>query len=337
MSHTSGLAAGGTTAPVAVLGAGAWGTVIGLLLSARGRDVRLWARRPDHAAAMTRDGENAAHLPGVRLPPSLHPTSDLAAALAGARLAFVAVPSRAVRSLANRLPETPPPLVLASKGIEPARFLRLSQVVTEVRPESAVAVLSGPNLAAEIAAGKPAGATVASTEQSLCVSVQSLFDESRFRIYTGTDVVGVEVAGAMKNVIALAAGMSDGLGLGDNAKALILTRGLAEIVRLGTRLGGDARTFYGLSGVGDLVATCVSDQSRNHFAGVRFARGATLAELDAERLTAEGLPTAEAAHNLSIALGLELPISAEVYRVAFEGKHPRDAIRDLMGRGPRAE
>jgi glycerol-3-phosphate dehydrogenase (NAD(P)+) len=337
MSHTSGIAGDGATAPVAVLGAGAWGTVLALLLSGTGHAVNLWARRPDHAAAMARARENAQYLPGAPLPPTLTPTADLQAALTGVELAFVAVPSRAVRALASGLPEVPPPLVLASKGIEPARFLRLSQVVAEARPGSTLAVLSGPNLAAEIAAGKPAGATVASTEPGMSARVQSLFEGSRFRIYTGTDVIGVEIAGAMKNVIALAAGMSDGLGLGDNAKALILTRGLAEIVRLGERLGGEASSFYGLSGVGDLVATCVSDQSRNHFAGVRFARGATRAELEAEHLTAEGLPTAEAAHNLSLALGVELPISAEVYRVAFEGKRPRDAIRDLMGRGPKAE
>ncbi|HKI55749.1 MAG TPA: NAD(P)H-dependent glycerol-3-phosphate dehydrogenase [Trueperaceae bacterium] len=324
-------------AHLAVLGAGAWGTVLASLLRGAGHDVRLWARRPEQVEAMARAGENAAYLPGVPLPAGLTLTAELGEALEGTELALVAVPSRSVRALADRLPERPPPLVLASKGIEPARFLRLSQVVLEARPASVLAVLSGPNLAAEIAAGKPAGATVASASASLARRVQALFDEARFRVYTATDVVGVEVAGAMKNVIAVAAGICDGLGLGDNAKALILTRGLAEIVRLGTRLGGEPRTFYGLSGVGDLVATCVSAQSRNHLAGVRFARGATLDELEAERLTAEGLPTAAAVHHLGAELRLDLPISAEVYRVAFEGKRPRDAIRDLMARGPKAE
>lgn len=320
-----------------MLGAGAWGTVLGLLLLEAGHEVRIWARRKAHARAMRAAGHNASYLPGVPLPPALGITAELAEALDGAELALVAVPSRGVRALAERLPAPPPPLVLASKGIEPERFLRLSQVVEEVRPRARLAVLSGPNLAAEIAAGKPAGATVASHDAGLATRVQALFGDTRFRLYTASDVIGVEVGGAMKNVIALAAGMSDGLGLGDNAKAAIITRGLAELVRLGTSVGGEPQTFYGLAGVGDLVATCTSVQSRNHLAGERLAHGATLAEIEASHLTAEGIPTVAAIHLKALETGIDLPISSEVYRVVYEGKPVGAAVWALMERKAKAE
>jgi glycerol-3-phosphate dehydrogenase (NAD(P)+) len=228
-------------------------------------------------------------------------------------------------------------VLLAAKGLEAERFLRLSEVVLEERPGAPVAVLSGPNLAAELAAGKPAAATVASEDASLAQEVQALFAGGPLRIYSSHDVIGVEIGGALKNVIALAAGMSDGLGLGDNSKAAIITRGLAEIVRLGTRLGGDPHTFYGLAGVGDLVATCTSAQSRNPLAGERFARGATLAAIEASHLTAEGIPTALAVHRKKLAMDVDLPIAGEVYRVVYEGKPVDEALRALMERAARAE
>lgn len=331
-----------SAAAVAVLGAGAWGTVLAVLLAggARAADaagVRLWARDPAAAERLRATRENPVYLPGLRLPATVRPTADLEHAVGGAELALVAVPVRALDGLVRALPQACPPLVLCCKGITPDAFQRPSEVVQAARPDLGVAVLSGPNLAAEIAAGKPAAATVASRSDALARGAQARFDPGRFRVYTSRDVVGVEIAGALKNVIALAAGMSDGLGLGDNAKATIITRGLAEIARLGTRLGGRARTFYGLAGVGDLVATCSSAQSRNHLAGERLARGATLADIEASRLTAEGLPTVRAVHALAQRLGLELPISAEVYRVAYEGKDPRTALADLMTRGARPE
>lgn len=334
-----GSAASGSTR-VAVLGAGAWGTVLAALLAGAGGEVALWARRPEHAAALERRRENVDYLPGFPLPAAVRPTSDLEEAAAEADLAVVAVPSRTVREVVRALPGrsgAPPAVLLAAKGIEAERFLRLSQVVEEERPATAVAVLSGPNLAAEIAAGKPAAATVASTDRRLARRVQRLLRGSALRVYTGTDVTGVEIAGALKNVIALAAGMTDGLGLGDNSKAAILTRGLAEMVRLGTRLGGARRTFYGLAGVGDLVATCTSAQSRNHLAGERFARGATLADIEASRLTAEGIPTVLAVQRKTLAMGIEMPIASEVYRVVYEGKPVREAVRALMEREAKAE
>ena len=326
-------------APVAVLGAGAWGTVLAALLAGSGSEVTLWTRRPEHAAVLAEQRQNPAYLPGFPLPRRIRPTADLAA-VAEAELAVVAVPSRAVRALIRALPpgrEAALPLVLAAKGIEAERFLRLSQVVDEERPGTPVAVLSGPNLAAEIAAGRPAAATAASTDSALASRVQALLLGSQLRVYTSLDIVGVEIAGALKNVIALASGMCDGLGLGDNSKAAIVTRGLAEIVRLGTPLGGDPRTFYGLAGLGDLVATCASAQSRNHLAGVRFARGATLAQIEASHLTAEGVPTALAVHRKRLEMDLDLPISTEVYRVVYEGKPVEAALRALMEREARSE
>ncbi|MEJ2287283.1 MAG: NAD(P)-dependent glycerol-3-phosphate dehydrogenase [Deinococcales bacterium] len=334
MSHTPS-----RRTAVAVFGAGAWGTVLASLLAEAGSEVTLWARRPEHAAVLAAQRQNPDYLPDFPLPAGVRPTADLAAA-ADAELAVVAVPSRAVRALARALPtraHSSVPLVLAAKGIEADRFLRLSQVVEEERPGTPVAVLSGPNLAAEIAAGKPAAATVASTDAVLAQRTQALLVDSPLRVYTSTDVVGVEIAGALKNVIALASGMCDGLGLGDNSKAAIITRGLAEIVRLGMHLGGDPRTFYGLAGLGDLVATCASAQSRNHLAGVRFAHGATLAQIEASHLTAEGIPTALAVHRKMLEMGLEMPISSEVYRVVYEGKAVEDALRALMEREAKAE
>lgn len=322
---------GGTR--VAVLGAGAWGTVLAVVLAGAGTEVRLWAHRQGHAEAMAHQRENPAYLPGLRIPDAVTPTADLAGALGAAELAIVAVPSRAVRPLLRDLPvDTLPPLLLAAKGIEPDGFRRLSQAVEEERPGTPVAVLSGPNLAAEIAAGKPAAATVASHDRGLATRVQATFAGSVLRVYTSTDVVGVEIAGALKNVIALAAGMSDGLGLGDNSKAALITRGLAEMVRLGTRLGGDPRTFYGLAGVGDLVATCVSAQSRNHLAGERFARGASLAEIEASGLTAEGIPTVLAVQRKTAELGIEMPIADAVYGVAYQGRRVDRVLDDLLRR-----
>lgn len=325
--------------PLAVLGAGAWGTVIAALLARNGHAVRLWTHRSDHAAAMATTRSNDAYLPGLRLADAIHPTADLRAAVEGAALAFLAVPSRAIRGLVERLASLPRPsgVVSCAKGIEIGTFRRLSEVVSERLAGVSIAALSGPNLAGEIALGLPAATTVASDDGRLAKRVQGLLHQATFRVYTSADVVGVEVAGALKNVIALAAGMSDGLGLGDNAKASIITRGLAELVRLGTALGGQPRTFYGLAGLGDLVATCTSARSRNHTAGERIARGATLAELDAEHLTAEGIPTVRAVHEHATTHDIDLPITREVYHVVYDGKDPHDAIADLMTREEKAE
>lgn len=327
------------TAPLAVLGAGAWGTVIATLLARNGHHVRLWTHRAEHAERMATDRHNDAYLPGLRLPATVQPTANLRTALAEVTIAFLAVPSRAVRGLVEHMTGLPRPagVVSCAKGIEIGTFRRLSEVIGQGLESIPIAALSGPNLAGEIALGMPAATTVASADTSFARRVQRLLHQPTFRVYTSEDVVGVETAGALKNVIALAAGMSDGLGLGDNSKATIITRGLAELVRLGTALGGLPRTFYGLAGLGDMVATCTSARSRNHTAGERIARGATLAELEAEHLTAEGIPTVRAVHEHASATAVDLPITREVYHVVYDGKDPHDAIADLMTREEKAE
>ncbi|WMT57722.1 NAD(P)H-dependent glycerol-3-phosphate dehydrogenase [Truepera radiovictrix] len=325
---------------VAVLGAGAWGTVVARLLTHHvGLRVRLWARRPEAAEAMARLRENAPYVPGLRLPESLHVTSDLAEAVRGAEAVFVAVPSRGLREVMARLKALggSSALVSCAKGLELGTFKRFSEVMAEYLPEAPLAALSGPNLALEIARGLPASATVASLEGALALRVQGWLNQPTFRVYTSGDLIGVEMGGALKNVVALAAGMSDGLGLGDNAKASLITRGLAEIVRLGVHMGGEEKTFYGLSGLGDLVATCSSRGSRNHLAGERLARGETLQDLEASRLTAEGIPTVRAVVVYAQEVGLELPIARAVYDVIYEGKAPQRVLGELMARGAKPE
>lgn len=321
---------------LAVVGAGAWGTVIALLLARNGHEVRLWTRRPAHAEETQRRRENRERLPGILLPDGLQVTSDLEACTAGASAAFVAVPSVGLPRVMQRLAPVPA-LISCSKGLAGPGLVRLSQLMAEAQPRASVAVLSGPNLAAEIAAGLPAAAVAASQDDGLAAQVQAWLQSTNFRLYTSRDPIGAEVGGALKNVIALAAGMSDGLGLGDNAKASIVTRGLVEIVRLGLELGAQRETLYGLAGLGDMVATCASLGSRNHTAGERIARGESIDELRAGGLTAEGIPTVEAVHSFAEERRLSLPIAGEVYRVAFERKDPRAAIGDLMARASGAE
>lgn len=322
--------------PLAVIGAGAWGTVLAALLARNGHRVTLWARRESLVREMQEHGENRQYLSGFKLPHPLSYTTDPAEAIAGAEAAFFAVPSKGWRSVLERFP-TAPAYVSCAKGLEVGSFQRPTQVIAEYAPDAVLAALSGPNLAREIAAGLPAAATVASAHEPFAHEVQRWLTQPSFRVYTSFDLIGVEVSGAMKNVIALAAGLCDGLGLGDNAKASILTRGLSEIVRLGERLGGERETFFGLSGLGDMVATCNSAGSRNHEAGERIALGETRADLERSGLNAEGIPTVRAVVAWAEGVGLELPIASEVYRVVFEGKAPLLALDDLMARETRAE
>ena len=242
---------------LAVLGAGAWGTALARLLGRQGHAVALWCRRAEQAAELDRDRENRRQLPGAELPPQVRPTASLDDAVAGVAGVVLAVPVRATPELLARLPR-PALVVSCAKGFVDAELTRLTTLARERFPGVPVAALSGPNLAAEIGADLPAAATVASDDAGVARRVQGWFGQERFRVYTSDDLVGVETSGAVKNVIALAAGMSDALGLGDNTKAALVTRGLAELVRVGTQLGGQPRTFYGLSGLGDLIATCAS-------------------------------------------------------------------------------
>lgn len=318
-------------AHLAVVGAGAWGTVLAIMLARNGHSVTLWARRRETAREIRRSGQNRRRLPDVPVPPSIVVTSDLSEAVSGAQAVFLAVPSSVVAELAQRLPAAST-IISCSKGFSPPGLTTLSSVIAAALPHSSVAVLTGPNLSGEIAAGLPAAAVAASGDPDAALRTQGWLQSASFRVYTSPDPTGAEVGGAFKNVIALASGIADGLGLGDNAKASIMTRGLAEMVRLGTDLGGRRETFYGLSGVGDMVATCSSRASRNHAAGVRIAGGATARGLAAEGVTAEGIRAARLVHEYATDRGLPLPICREVYRVAFEGRAPRDAIDELMTR-----
>jgi glycerol-3-phosphate dehydrogenase (NAD(P)+) len=330
-------------APVAVIGAGSWGTALSLLLAQKDIPVRLWARRPDFAAALAGDRRNERYLPGVNLPESIEITDDLAAALAGARMVVLAVPSRGLREICRLLaplvePEQIP--VSVAKGLEHDTGLRMSQVIGQELPQVAerVVVLSGPNLAAEVAAGIATTTVVAGATEELLREVQAAFMHPTFRVYTNPDLVGVELGGALKHIIAIGAGISDGLGFGDNTKASLVTRGLAEMTRLGAALGACEETFRGLSGLGDLVATCSSSKSRNHHVGYELAWGRTLDEILAGMvMVAEGVPTTRAAHRLAVELKVDMPITEQIDQVLFEGKPPLKAVQDLMMRAGRSE
>ncbi|HTQ06038.1 MAG TPA: NAD(P)H-dependent glycerol-3-phosphate dehydrogenase [Polyangiaceae bacterium] len=322
---------------VAVVGAGAWGSALSLALAERG-PVRLFTWDREHARELAEARENRAFLPGFALPPGVEPTADLAHALGGAELVVVALPSQAVRDVLARARDALPdvPLVLASKGIESGSFMLLTEVVADVLgPEVArrALVLSGPSFALEVARRLPTNLVVAAQSHELSVTVQNRMATERLRIYSSDDPIGVEVGGALKNVIAIAAGACDGLGFGYNTRAALITRGLAEMARLAAAKGGNVRTLAGLAGLGDLVLTCTGELSRNRTVGVELGRGARLEDvLSGLGHVAEGVPTAEAAHRLAERFGVELPISSEVYRVLYEGKPVLDAVHDVLHR-----
>ena len=323
-------------ARLTVIGAGAWGTTIAQLLAVGGHDVSLWARDDEHVRQLTAARLNERRLPGVTLHENLKFTSDPAESVSGSEAVFVAVPSRHLQDVLDRFPAVPA-IISCVKGFGAEGLERMTQVIGRLRPDAATAALSGPNLAAEIARGLPAAAVAASDSAHLRDNVQRWLQGPTFRTYSSDDVAGVEIGGAIKNVIALATGMTDALGLGDNTKATIITRGLHELVRLGTLLGGRRETFYGLSGLGDMVATCAGPQSRNFLAGSRIARGEDLEALEREGLTAEGIGTVKRVVEYASRQGLDLPICSEVHAVIFEKKPPVDAIRALMERSSKAE
>jgi glycerol-3-phosphate dehydrogenase (NAD(P)+) len=331
------------TRSIAVVGAGSWGTTLAWLLAEKGLGVRLWCRDRDRAEAMRAERENRRYLPGLRLPESLLPEPDLAAAVAGAELLLLAVPAQAVGPLLAELAAAgaSAPLLCAAKGLERPGGRRMSQVIESAaggRWRGAFALLSGPNLAGEVARRLPTATVVASPDPALARRCQELLATDFLRVYTNPDVIGVELGGALKNVIAVGAGISDGLGYGDNSKAALITRGLAEMVRLATACGARPETLYGIAGLGDLVATCGSPLSRNHTLGVRLGRGEKLAQILASLdQVAEGVPTTDAAYDLARATGVEMPITAEMYAVLYQDKLPCEAVAALMGRPPRHE
>jgi glycerol-3-phosphate dehydrogenase (NAD(P)+) len=326
---------------IAVIGAGAWGTTLAAMTARGGHDVTLWAHSPEAGAALAEARENARYLPGVALPASLRIATDDGALAEECRLYIVAVPSAHLRSTLQRLAGTLAPgaaVLSAVKGIEEHTHLRMSEVIAQELPGGSVAVLSGPNLAREIAAGKPAGAVIASRNGRLAADLAAMLGSERFRLYTNADVTGVELAGALKNVVALAAGMVDGLQLGDSAKAGIITRGLAEITRLGVAAGANPLTFSGLAGVGDLIGTCMSHLSRNRLAGELFASGLSWPEVQ-PRLpgVAEGVFTVRGSLELADRLGVEMPIAEQVDAVIHGVTTPLDAVGELMGRSLKDE
>jgi glycerol-3-phosphate dehydrogenase (NAD(P)+) len=328
---------------VAVLGAGAWGTTIAALASASAA-TRLWALEPEVVQSIRERGENSTYLAGDTLPASLHATNDLAEAVEGADLVIVAVPARHLRSVMERAraPMGAGPLVLSlTKGIEPVTGRRMTEVLGEVltaHGPTAIGVLSGPNLAHELMAGHPSATCVAFPDVTHAESVQQLLMSDRLRVYTSPDVIGCEIGGAVKNVIAIAAGVADGLGYGMNTKAALITRGLAELSRLGVAAGGQALTFLGLAGNGDLIATCSSPQSRNHRVGQQLAAGRSVGDIVADSsAVAEGVETAPAVVELSRRLGVDMPI-CETVDVMLAGQlAPTDALLTLMRRDPKGE
>ncbi|HEX2418452.1 MAG TPA: NAD(P)H-dependent glycerol-3-phosphate dehydrogenase [Micromonosporaceae bacterium] len=327
----------------AVLGAGSWGTTFAKVLADAGTDVVILGRRADIARTITERKENPDYLPGVRLPARLAATTDAAAALAEADLVFFAVPSQTLRdNLTGWRDAIAPDATLVSliKGVELNTSLRMSQVIMEVTgaPPGRVVVVSGPNLAREIASGQPTATVVACEDPARAELIQQTIATHYFRPYTNLDVVGCELGGAVKNVIALAYGMTAGMGFGDNTRATLITRGLAETARLGAKLGADPLTFAGLAGLGDLVATCVSPLSRNRTFGEHLGRGLTLAEAhEATRQTAEGVKSALSIRDLARSHGVEMPITEHVERVCHEGVDPRVAVADLMKRSMKSE
>ena len=329
------------TDQIGVIGAGAWGTTLAVLLAAAQRPVSLRAHSPDAAERLAHARSNERYLPGVVFPPNVRVVTDDAYLREPHRFYVLAVPSAHVRATLEVLrPFLDPdaPLLSVVKGIEEGTHLRMSQVVQQVIPDGRVAALSGPNLAREIAGGKPAGSVVAAQDGELAAELASVLTSDRFRVYTNSDLVGVELCGALKNVMALAAGMVDGLGLGDSAKAGIIARGLAEMTRLGVAAGANPLTFAGLAGVGDLIATCMSPLSRNRRAGELIASGVRWPDAR-EQLSgvAEGIATVSGALELAVEHAVEMPIAEQVRAVVFDGRPPLAAMAELMARAPKDE
>ena len=323
---------------IAIVGAGSWGTALAVHLARGGERVTLWARSAEVVETIRARRRNPWYLSDVELPAGIDATSDAAAAVDAAALVIVAVPSEFFAATLARLGAVTAPVVSATKGFEPTRHRRLSEVVSERWPRTAVAVLSGPSFAREVARAQPTAAVIASRDDALATDLQRRLGSREFRLYTNRDIVSVEVGGATKNVIALATGLADGLGLGENARAALVTRGLAEITRLAVALGGEPATLAGLAGLGDLVLTATGTLSRNRALGMALARGESRADAQrATRMVAEGVPTVVSALALAQRHGVVLPIAAEVAAVLFDGKSPADALASLLGRAATRE
>ena len=330
----------GRPACVAVIGAGSWGTTVASLV-ARNAPTLLWARRQELADEINASHVNDAYLPGEELHPELRATSSLEDAVERADVLVMAVPSHGFRDV---LEQAGPhvrawiPIVSLTKGLEQGTKLRMTQVIDELLPGHPAGVLTGPNVAKEVLEGLAAAAVIAMPDAHVCQPLQAIFRRTLFRVYTSTDVVGAEIAGALKNVVAIAAGMAQGLGAGDNTRALVITRSLRELTRLGTAMGGDPATFAGLAGMGDLIATCMSPHSRNRQVGEQLAQGRTIDEITSDmNMVAEGIKTSRVVMELATEYGVEMPIAAEVYAVCHEGRSPQEAFRGLLRTTPTTE
>jgi glycerol-3-phosphate dehydrogenase (NAD(P)+) len=326
-------------ARIGVVGGGSWGTALAHHLACKGWDIDLWVREEEVRLQIEKEGVNEAFLPGVTLSSGIHPVQSFKEVSANKDLVIVAVPSQFFRGVVTQISPLLPdssPLVAGTKGIENTTLATMSQVTSAVRGtgwEDSFACLSGPSFAREVCAQHPTAVTLASKNAKVAGEIQELLSAEYFRVYTSSDVVGVELGGALKNAIAIAAGISDGLGFGYNARAALITRGLAEITRLGVAMGAEPLTFSGLAGLGDLVLTCTGDLSRNRTVGLKIAEGKSVQEIvSSMRMIAEGIETSKAAFLLARRMEVEMPITAEVYRIIYEGKDSRQAVRELMTR-----
>jgi glycerol-3-phosphate dehydrogenase (NAD(P)+) len=329
---------------IAVIGSGSYGTCLAIQAAEAGHAVTLWCRNPELAATIRDSRENDVYLPGYKLPGPATVTSDLAEAVRGAKIVLGVTPSHAARAVLGEAAEHLDPEVIvvnASKGLEEGSFDRIDQIYTEIfTPEitERACYLSGPTFAKEVAAGQPSAIVVASRTQAAAETVQEALSTERFRVYSSDDVIGVQLGGALKNVVAICAGISDGLGFGHNARAALITRGLAEISRIGVALGADPLTFMGLSGLGDLVLTCAGDLSRNRQVGLALGRGRKLDEIIGEmRMVAEGVKTARVAYQLAERLGVPAPLAAFAHAVLYENVPAADGLKVLMGRALKRE
>lgn len=326
---------------IAVLGDGGWGTTLAILLSEKGHAVTLWSAFESYAKQLSSSRLNPKFLPGIRIPKEIEITSDIACAVKDKDIAVLAVPSQYMRSVLSRLRGTPRKNIIflsVTKGIELKTGKRMSEVVHSELGPVKFAVLSGPSIAQEVAKGIPTTVVAASRSVKIRKAVQKAFSTGKLRVYTNDDVVGVELGGSLKNVIAIACGVSDGLGFGANTKAAILARGLAEISRLGKAMGAKLETFSGISGLGDLVTTCVSGQSRNRFVGEQVGKGRKLSQVCAKmQMVAEGVATTKSAYCLSLKYKVDMPITREVYRLLYFNKPPHRVVTDLMARKNKEE
>lgn len=327
---------------ICVLGDGGWGTTLALLLHKKGIAVTLWGAFPEYVSYLDRKRINTKFLPGIRIPASMEITPDLKRALKDKELIVLAIPSQHLRKILARLKKVDCPrqaiYLSVIKGIEISTLKRMSELIRDQLGNVKLAVLSGPTIAQEVARGIPTTAVIAAKDMNLRKSLQEIFMTDKFRVYTNKDVIGVELGGSLKNIIAIACGISDGLNFGANTKAAILARGLAEISRLGKAMGANLHTFSGISGLGDLVTTCISPYSRNRYVGEQIGKGKTLKQIQSRlQMVAEGVPTAKSAYNLSLRYKIQMPITKEIFAVLYKNKSPLKAVRDLMTRKSKEE